>query len=185
MKSEGLRVYGCLRRLCLVSVLAAGLAMVAGGSPGVAQSADPDAIAGNSEIVSQLSAFNTTVAYVVQFYPLWFTYYQTLLAHPDRLVGPIRVSPIYHYVVAVNVDTLYVSTYLDLTAEPVVLTIPATTPPLTSSSYSILMLDPYGDVLSESIPNNPGSYALIGPGGFTGTLPEGVTPITFLSTIRL
>jgi hypothetical protein len=180
MKSEGLRVYGCLRRLCLVSVLAAGLAMVAGGSPGVAQSADPDAIAGNSEIVSQLSAFNTTVAYVVQFYPLWFTYYQTLLAHPDRLVGPIRVSPIYHYVVAVNVDTLYVSTFLDLTAQPVVLTIPATMPPLTSSSYSILMLDPYGDLLpaSASIPKAPGIYALIGPGGFTGTLPEGATRIT-------
>ena len=42
-----------------------------------AQPADPNAIAGNSEIVSQLSAFDTTVAYLVQFYPLWFTYYQT------------------------------------------------------------------------------------------------------------
>jgi hypothetical protein len=42
-----------------------------------AQPVDPNAIAGNSEIVSQLSAFDTTVAYLVQFYPLWFTYYQT------------------------------------------------------------------------------------------------------------
>jgi hypothetical protein len=42
------------------------------------------------------------------------------------------------------------------------------------------MLDPYGDLLptSANIPKTPGSYALIGPGGFTGTLPSGVTPIT-------
>ena len=40
------------------------------------------------------------------------------------------------------------------------------------------MLDPYGDLSSHaSIPKTPGSYALIGPGGFTGTLPAEVTPI--------
>jgi hypothetical protein len=126
--------------------------------------ADPDAIAGNSEIVSQLSAFDTTVAYVVQFYPLWFTYYQSQLGNRARnsLVGPDRVSPVYHYVVAINVDTLYVSSYLDLTAQPVILTIPST-PPFPSTSYSILMLDPYGDLLpaSANIPKTPGRYALI------------------------
>jgi hypothetical protein len=153
--------------------------MVVGGPAGVAQAPlDPDTIAGNSEIVSQLSPFNTTVAYVVQFYPLWFTYYQTRLASHgfNHLVGPNRISPVYHYVVAINVDTLYVSTFLDLTAGPVILTIPATPP---FQSYSILMLDPYGDLLpaSASIPQAPGSYALIGPGGFTGTLPADVTSI--------
>jgi hypothetical protein len=71
MKGEKLQVYGHPRRFYLASALATGLAMVAGGSPGVAQPVDPDAIAGNSEIVSQLSALDTTVAYVVQFYPLW------------------------------------------------------------------------------------------------------------------
>ena len=180
MRSEKLRVYGHLRRLCLVSALTAGLAMVAGGSPGVAQPVDPDAIAGNSEIVSQLSAFDTTAAYVVQFYPLWFTYYQSQLANRNRnhLAGPDRVSPVYHYVVAINVDTLYASSYLDLSADPVILTIPST-PAFPSMSYSILMLDPYGDLLpaSASIPKTPGSYALIGPGGFEGTLPADVTPI--------
>jgi hypothetical protein len=81
-------------------------------------------------------------------------------------------------VVAINVDTLYVSTFLDLTAGPVILTIPAT-PAFPPISYSILMLDPYGDLLpaSTSIPKAPGSYALIGPGGYTGTLPTGATPI--------
>jgi hypothetical protein len=182
MKSQEIGVYGYLRRLCLTFALTAGLAMTAGVSPGAAQApVDPDAIAGNSEIVSQLSAFNTTVAYVVQFYPLWFTYYQSQLATHTRnhLVGPDRISPIYHYVVAINVDTLYASSYLDLTAQPVILTIPPT-PPFPSMSYSILMLDPYGDLLpaSASIPKTPGSYALIGPGGFTSMLPADVTPIT-------
>src|SRR5262245_10192010 len=131
MKREKRRVYGYLQRLCLVSALTAGLALTVGGSPGVAQSVDPDAIAGNAAIVSQLSAFDTTVAYVVQFYPLWFTYYQSQLASNsrNRLVGPDRISPIYHYVVAINVDTVYASSYLDLTAEPVVVTIPGNTPP--------------------------------------------------------
>ena len=81
---------------------------------------------------------------------------------------------------AINVDTLYASSFLDLTSEPVVVTIPGNTPPFPFTSYSILMLDPYGDLLpaSASIPKTPGSYALIGPGGSSGTLPQGVTPIT-------
>jgi hypothetical protein len=164
--------------------------MTAGGSPGVAQSMDPDVIAGNAAIVPQLSPFDTTVAYVVQFYPLWFTYYQSLLAsnNLNHLVGPDRISPIYHYVVAINVDTLYASSYLDLSSEPVIVTIPGNTPPYPFTSYSILMLDPYGDVLSASIPKNPGSYALIGPGGFTGTLPNEVIssvmlPVNFSALI--
>ena len=180
MKTKEPGVCGCLRRLCLVSALTAGLAIVAGGSPGVAQSVDPDAIAGNVEIVPQLSAVDTTVAYVVQFYPLWFTYYQAQLASRarNRLVGPSRISPIYHYVVAINVDTLYASSYLDLSAEPVILTIPST-PSFPSMSYSILTLDPYGDLLptGASIPKTPGTYALIGPGGFTGALPPEVAPV--------
>jgi hypothetical protein len=190
MKTEGLGVYRYLRRLCLASALTAGLAMVAGGSPGMAQSVDPDAIAGNAAIVPQLSPFDTTVAYVVQFYPLWFTYYQSQLAINNRnhLVGPDRISPIYHYVVAINVDTLYASSYLDLSPEPVIVTIPGNTPPFPFTSYSILMLDPYGDLLSASIPKNPGIYALIGPGGFTGTLPTEVTssvmlPVNFSALI--
>jgi hypothetical protein len=182
MKRQELRVYGYLRRLCLASALTAGLAMAAGVSQGRAQTVvDPDAIAGNAALVPQLNPFNTTVAYVVQFYPLWFTYYQRLLGalNTNHLIGPDRVSPIYHYAVAVNVDTLYASSFLDLSAEPVVVTIP-TTPSFPSMHYSILMLDPYGDLLESTpaIPQQPGSYALIGPGGFTGTLPQGVTPVT-------
>ncbi len=173
MKNERLRVYDYLRRLCLVSALSTGLGMTASISPGGAQTVvDPDAISGNPGAVSQLSPFNTTVAYVVQFYPLWFTYYQSLLATPNRLAGPNRISPIYHYVVAINVDTLYASSFLDLTAQPVILKIPPTT-----VRYSILMLDPYGDIFDAGIPpQTAGNFALTGP-GFTGALPEEVTPI--------
>jgi hypothetical protein len=147
--------------------------MVVGGPAGVAQTVvDPDEIAGNAGAVSQLSAFDTTVAYVVQFYPLWFTYYQSLLPTPNRLAGPNRISPIYHYVVAINVDTLYASSYLDLTVQPVILKIPSTT-----VRYSVLMLDPYGDIFDAGIPpQTTGTFALTGP-GFTGTLPAEVTPI--------
>jgi hypothetical protein len=173
MKSQKLQVYAYLRRLCLASALTAGLGMTAGGSSGAAQTVvDPDAIAGNASIVPQLSPFDTTVAYVVQFYPLWFTYYQSLLATPNRLAGPNRISPIYHYVVAINVDTLYASSFLDLTAQPVILKIPPTT-----VRYSILMLDPYGDIFDAGIPpQTAGNFALTGP-GFTGTVPADVTPI--------
>jgi hypothetical protein len=173
MKNERLRVYDYLRRLCLVSALSTGLGMTASISPGGAQTVvDPDAISGNPGAVSQLSPFNTTVAYVVQFYPLWFTYYQSLLASPNRLAGPNRISPIYHYVVAINVDTLYASSFLDLTAQPVILKIPSTT-----VRYSILMLDPYGDIFDAGIPpQTAGTFALTGP-GFTGTLPAEVNPI--------
>src|SRR5262252_9538095 len=98
MKSQE---FAYLRRLCLASALTAALAITAGVSRGGAETVvDPDGIAGNAAIVSQLSPFNTTVAYVVQFYPLWFTYYQSQLARhrANDLVGPDRISPIYHYV---------------------------------------------------------------------------------------
>jgi hypothetical protein len=76
-------------------------------------------------------------------------------------------------VVAINVDTFYASTFLQLAAEPVVLTIPSTT-----VTYSILTLDPYGDIFDSGIPaQTPGTYALTGP-GYAGTLPSEVTQIS-------
>src|SRR5262245_34541326 len=80
-------------------------------------------------------AFATTVAYVVTFYPLWFTFNQSRFGTPNRLVGPDRISPLYHSVVAVNDDTLYASSFIDLTAQPVIVTAPGTT-----LIYSVLTL---------------------------------------------
>jgi hypothetical protein len=121
---------------------------------------------------TQSDAYTTTLAYVQQFYPLWFTYNQSRLPAHNRLVGPLRVSPLYQGVVAINVDTLYASSFLDLTKEPVVLTIPAT-----SVTYSILTLDPYCGVFDSGIQKQTaGTFALTGP-GFSGELPPEVTRI--------
>ena len=120
----------------------------------------------------QASPLDTTVKYVEQFYPLWFTYLQSLYSTTNRLVGPDRISPLYQIVVAINDDTLYASTFLDLSAQPVILTVPAT-----KVRYSVLTLDPYGDIYQSGISTQaPGVYALTGP-DFTGTLPDGVTQI--------
>ncbi|MGH7812470.1 MAG: DUF1214 domain-containing protein [Candidatus Binataceae bacterium] len=115
----------------------------------------------------------TAEQYVEQFYPLWFTYYQSQYATINKLVGPNRISPLYQIVVAINDDTLYASTFLDVSAQPVILTIPAA-----AVTYSILTLDPYGNIFDSGIPaQTPGVYGLTGP-DYTGTLPDGITPIT-------
>jgi hypothetical protein len=119
-------------------------------------------------------AFATTVEYVTQFYPLWFTYYQTSLGTPNRMVGPNKISPIYHYVVAINNDTVYASSFLDLSMEPVILTIPST-----PANYSVLTLDRYCDIFHSSLlANTPGTYALYGPGFDPNNLPTTVTPVS-------
>ena len=126
----------------------------------------------------QLDAYVTTGAYVVTCYPLWFTYNQSRIASVNRLVGPDRISPIYQIVVAINDDTLYASTFIDVT-QPVILTVPATT-----GAYSVLTLDPYGNVFDAGLPSqSPGAslpattYALTGP-NYAGPVPQGVTRIT-------
>ena len=98
-------------------------------------------------------------------------YYQAQVL--NKLVGPDRVTPIYNSVVLINVDTVYASAFLDLRAGPVVLTVPGT-----PVNYSILLLDPYGDIFQTALqPNTPGVYTITGP-GFSGALPPGVTPVT-------
>ncbi len=112
--------------------------------------------------------FTTTVAYVEEFYPLWFTYHQSLIAGSrNRLIGPSHISPLYHSVVAINDDTLYASTLLRLAHQATVLTIPETI-----ATYSVLTLDGYGNVFDSGIPGRKaGTYVLTGP-DFVGTLPS-------------
>jgi hypothetical protein len=114
-------------------------------------------------------AYETTVRYVARFYPLVFTYNQAKSF--NRFLGPEKVTPLYHGVVAINVDTLYASAPLNLTDEPVILKVPATT-----VTYSILQLDPYGDVFQTALAptTSGGTYALYGPGFNPATLPAGV-----------
>ena len=125
--------------------------------------------------VKAQDTFTTTRDYVSQFYPLWFTYYQTSFGAANRLAGPNKISPIYHYVVAINNDTIYASSFLDLSMEPVILTIPST-----PANYSVLTLDRYNDIFDShsALPaNTPGTYALYGPGFDPSSLPITVTPV--------
>ena len=119
--------------------------------------------------------FDTAFNYVVTFYPRWFTYFQAVST--NKLIGPDRISPLYHAVVAINVDTIYASAYFSLTNEPVIVTVPST-----DTIYSVLMLDEYGNLVQEGItaapPGGSGAvYALIGPSGSSSTLPDGAIPI--------
>jgi hypothetical protein len=115
------------------------------------------------------SPFNTAYNYVVTFYPRWFTYLQGM--HLNRLLGPVRISPIYQTVVAINDDTLYASAFVSVTDQPVIVTVPSTT-----DNYSVLQLDQYGSVFTGIPDNQAGVYGLTGP-DWHGTLPPNVVPI--------
>jgi hypothetical protein len=158
----------------IVAVITVLLAMLAFSSWNVTASWASERLHSSTEQPRTRSpAFATTLDYVANFYPLWFTYYQSQLGNGNRLVGPERVTPAYKVVVLINVDTLYASTFLNLTAEPIILIIPPT--PVT---YSILTLDPYGSIFDSGlVAGTPGTYALTGP-GFSGKIPRGVTPIS-------
>jgi hypothetical protein len=65
-------------------------------------SASAQGLPAKGQPAADKGAFATTVDYVLQFYPLWFTYNQFRIADLNRLVGPDRISPIYHVVVAIN-----------------------------------------------------------------------------------
>lgn len=118
------------------------------------------------------NAFQTAYDYLVTFYPRWFTYYQADLPSCNVLLGPVRVTPLYRIVVAINVDTLYASAFVGVKHEPVIVTVPST-----RAHYSVLQLDQYGSVIDGIPSNQPGVYALTGP-DWHGTLPDGVTQET-------
>src|SRR5262249_26690515 len=128
---------GSRRRPCWALWLGSSLVIVAATAFAPAPAARADEVA-SEEVAGPPRAFKTTVGYVTQFYPLWFTYYQAAVGTTNHLAGPNRVSPLYKIVVAINHDTLYASAFLDVAAQPAILTIPAT-----SATYSILVLDPY------------------------------------------
>jgi hypothetical protein len=117
----------------------------------------------------------TARQYVVTFYPLWFTYNQHLHATTNRPVGPVRMGPLYQEVVAPNDDTLYASSYLELSQQPVILTVPRS-----KVLWSLLSTDPYGDVYDTGIAAS-GLYALTAP-GWSGSLPAGATQVKMPTT---
>jgi len=109
--------------------------------------------------------FSVAQNYTIRYYPRFMTYFQQSFSGVNRLAGPSRVGPLYGFVVSINVDTLYASAYLDLSAGPQILTIPKT-----GVTYSLLTLDVFGDVFKTSIqPQTPGKYGLVPPGCHQGS----------------
>ena len=141
----------------------------------------------NESSASQ-SAFAIAYEYTLRYYPRWFTWVQLNLPTANqapgssspgsivnRLAGPLGMGPEYKIVVAINDDTVYAQAFLDVSAEPVILTLPSY-----RFIYSVLQLDVFGTVLSTPLTDNPppggGTYAFVAP-GWSGTLPEGAVTV--------
>jgi hypothetical protein len=81
-----------------------------------------------------------------------------------------------HCCAAPNADTLYTMAWLDVSAEPTVLSIPD----MGNRYYIIPLLDGYSEVFKVASPATTGSkaqaYAITGP-GWSGTIPQGVTQV--------
>ncbi len=117
--------------------------------------------------------------YTTTFYPLWLTQTQFDVAPHNRLIGPDTISPLYQGVVAINNDTLYASSPVDTSGGPVMVTVPRT-----PVSYSVLLLDAYGNVYPSAIPSKQAGvatpttlYALTAP-GYRGPVPARATRVS-------
>ena len=121
---------------------------------------------------SRPDPYTTTLDYVIRFYPRWFTNLQATSAGVNVLRGTDIMGPKFGVVVAPNDDTIYCQAWVDLADGPQILTIPST-----STVYSLLVLDVWGNVIQTSIRSRtPGTYALVEQ-GWTGTLPQGTTRV--------
>jgi len=113
-----------------------------------------------------------SIDYVIRFLPRYYTYeIQNLsgLLPVTVLTSPSEVTPVFKNIVSPNVDTLYAAAVLDLSAEPVVLTVPDT-----ELRFTVQVMD----LLTEVLPNDigetgGGSHAFVGP-GWNGTIPPGL-----------
>lgn len=86
-------------------------------------------------------------------------------------------GPEYTQIATPNNDTLYIQSFMDLSPEPMVLTVPAVDE---GRYYAIQLWDPNGDTFAYvgtlTTGSDAGAYALVGP-NWTGTLPEGLPRI--------
>ncbi len=90
----------------------------------------------------------------------------------------IRAFPDYTFtdVVSPNADTLYSTAWIDVKAEPIVLSVPA----LAKRYYLMQLMDAWTNVFASpgtrTTGSGKGDFAIVGP-GWTGTLPTGVTEL--------
>lgn len=108
----------------------------------------------------------------------------TNVAKPEGFAAPVNQfvnvqafpDASFKDVVRANVDTLYSSAFLDLSAEPIVLSVPDTH----GRYYLMPMLDAWTNVFASpgkrTTGTKAGNFAVTGP-GWTGKLPKGVTEI--------
>jgi hypothetical protein len=92
-------------------------------------------------------------------------------ATPNRFLHiPILGNPTFRAVVRPNVDTLYSTAWLDLTAEPVVMTLP----PSDGRYFMIQCMDAWTNVFAapgiRTLGNRTGKFAIVGP-NWHGQLP--------------
>ena len=102
-------------------------------------------------------------------------------AVPNRPMNRFQHAPAFptpnsRTVVRPNVDTLYSSAWLDLTREPVVMTVPDTG----SRYYLIQMMDAWTETFAvpgtRTTGNKAGTFVIVGP-DFKGSTPSGMTVI--------
>lgn len=153
-------LYASLLIAALALILPAGMASAKGQSGNKGHN-------GGNDIIS------TTRNYVETFYPLWFTHLQFNVVPHNQFIGPDRISPVYQGVVAINDDTLYASSPIDVTTAPVKLTVPET-----DAGYSVLLLDAYGNIYPSGVPSKAAgvdtpttTYALVAPDYDGGPVP--------------
>ncbi len=164
-------------RSCLACVCAAGLSAVLAG-PAAAQSTN---WRGENAYTLGVQAYIygfpwyyfsqlrwqyvTTVSNVMPYAPLnKFAHADHLTTAADRTGG----SP--------NNDTLYSTSWLCLTNEPVILSVPAITGRYYTFEMACMDSDNFAYVGTRATGTNAGDYAVIGP-GWTGSLPIGVTAL--------
>lgn len=154
-----------IRRALLTVLVVIGVQLGAAGQAPVKAANNYESAPAASDIA------RTAFDYMENFYPLWFTHYQMDYAPTNQLAGPRSVTPLYQIVVAINVDTLYASTFLSLANQPIVLNIPAT-----QATYSILTLDGFGNIFDTGIEPEAGTYVFTGPDN-QETVPLGLRQI--------
>src|ERR1700744_1692521 len=95
------------RQLCLAAGLGAALTLISCSSStsGLSSSTSTSTSTSTTSTSTDQQITSTTTQYVEEFYPLWFTYYQSQYTNVNQLAGPDTITPAYQIVVAINDDT--------------------------------------------------------------------------------
>ena len=170
--------------------LAAASAIAASGRVEVAEAQSPAAPAGAQTAISEQEARAIGVDAYLYFYPLISVDVTRRVAiniepgkrpgyGPANMFNSIPAFPPADFktVVRVNFDTLYSSAFLDMTAEPVIVSAPDTA----GRYYLLPMLDMWSDIFASPGWRTTGTQAgnfLVTPPGWNETVPTGMTRIS-------